>query len=96
MRKKAFEVTANDHDMTNLVFAINPVEARLETLGSDGFEDIPYIELRARRAYYADEHESSDERTLLHLMIRNGWRYEVEGELVDEDNLDDMIARGII
>ncbi len=94
---KAYVVSENrNYEHSALVFAENPNKAKQQALGDDNLCDYEYIELSAKRAKYADGHENTDESDLIHLKIRNGWWYEIDGHHIDSDNLGEMIERGII
>lgn len=93
---KAYTVYTCDSEYTVLVFANNANEAKLLAMREDEMDDYDYIDLRAKRAKYADGHEDDSERELSILKIRNGWCYEIGDYFIDGDNLDEMIKQEVI
>lgn len=94
---KAYSVTENvSYEASVLVFAKNANQAKNLAHRRDEMDSYEYINMRARRAKYADGHENDNKQDLWRLLVRNGWWYEIDGHHIDEDNLDEMIAKGII
>lgn len=94
---KAYSVTENiSYEVSVLVFAENANKAKAIANNHEEMDSVDFVNLRARRAKYADGHENTDESELMRLKIRNGWWYEIDGHHIDSDNLDEMIKRGII
>lgn len=93
---KAYSVSDANGEKSVLVFA--EAEGKAKSLASqrEELDGVDYIDLHARRAYYADGHENDSESDLRILNIRNGWWYEIGNHYIDADNLDEMIAKGII
>lgn len=94
---KAYTVSeTRDYENSALVFAESPTKAKQQALGTDNLCEYGYIELNAKRAKYADGHINASARDLMILNIQHGWWYEIEGQRIDEDNLEEAIASGLI
>lgn len=94
---KAYIVSENvNHENSALVFAESPSKAKLQALGTDNLCDYNYINLRAKRAQYADGKENASARDLMVLNIQNGWWYEIDGQRIDSDNLEEALVNGLI
>lgn len=94
---KAYSVSENvSYEVSVLVFAENANQAKNIANSLEEMDSYDYVNMRARRAKYADGHENTNKRDLMHLKIRNGWWYEIDGHHIDSDNLDEMIERGVI
>lgn len=94
---KAYSVSENvSYEVSVLVFAENANQAKNIANGLEEMDSYDYVNMRARRAKYADGYENVSQRELMHLKVRNGWWYEIDGHHIDSDNLDEMIAQGII
>jgi len=94
---KAYVVSENrNYEHSALVFAEIPNKAKQGALGNDNLCDYEYIELSAKRAKYADGYENATERELMILNIQNGWWYEIGEQRITSDNLDEVLASGII
>ena len=94
---KAYTVSeVNDYFPSVLVFAETANQAKSIASGREELDGIDYIHLSARRSKYADGHENDSDRDLMILNIENGWYYEIGGMRVDEDNLEDVLERGLV
>ncbi|MFJ7950357.1 hypothetical protein ACIQZG_02395 [Lysinibacillus sp. NPDC096418] len=94
---KAYSVTeCVSWEKCTLVFAETANEAKTRALCDENMDGVAYTDLRVNRAKYADGHENDSERDLMILNIRNGWWYEIDGEHIDSNNIDEAIANGWI
>lgn len=94
---KAYTVSENvSYEVSVLVFAENSNHAKALAHGSGDMDSFDYVNMRPKRSKWADGHEHDSEHDLIILKIRNGWWYEIDGHHIDSDNLDEMIAKGII
>lgn len=94
---KAYVVTESiSHEISVLVFSDTASGARNIANARDEMDSFHYVDMRAKRAKWADGHENDSEGDLRMLQIRNGWWFEVDGHIIDSDNVDEMIKKGII
>lgn len=94
---KAYAVSENvSYEVSVLVFAENANHAKALAHGSGDMDSFEYVDMRARRAKWADGHEHDSDQDLIRLKIRNGWWYEIGEHTIDSDNLEEMIEQGII
>lgn len=94
---KAYKVIDVNGDGFGIFFSNSVSGARNEAMYSDGFESSRYIDLRVTREDCLDDKEYLDEYSLLELCIRNGiTEYEThDGYMINEDNIDEMIEKGL-
>ena len=94
---KAYIVSdRNDYDPSVLVFAETANKAKSIATGREELDGIEYVYLSARRAKYADGYENAIERDLMILNIKNGWWYEIGGMRIDAENLEEVLAKGVL
>lgn len=94
---KGYVVSENvGYETSVLVFAETANQAKSIANTREEMDSFDYIDLRANRAKFADGHENDDESDLRMLLIRNGWWFEIDSHIIDSENVDEMIAQGII
>lgn len=94
---KAYVVTESvSWEASVLVFAETANQAKSAAKAHDIMDGFDYVDMRAKRAEWADGHENDSENELIRLQIRNGWWFEIGDHFIDSDNVDEMIEQGII
>ena len=63
-------------------------QAKLICYQSDILDDVPYIDLRAKRAPYLDGMEKEPEMKVLYFKLKNGWWYDYGGIHLTSENVE--------
>lgn len=83
---KAYVVEAEHAECKALVYSIDAAGAKNAAKSTDHLCDVDWIDLRARRAKYADDTEHLNENERICLQLANGWWYEIGNERWEEEN----------
>lgn len=87
---KAYQVDDKYGENSELVYADNANKAKANAWKSDNLCDVDFIDLRARRAKYADDTEHLKEVERICFLCANGWWYEFDDERWDEENWKEL------
>lgn len=93
MKAYVVEDKYDDEGRQALVYSLDAAGAKNAAKSTEALCDSDWVDLRARRAKYADDTEHLNERERICFQLANGWWYEIGDDRWDEETWEDFLNK---
>lgn len=93
MKAYVVEDKYDDEGIQVLAYSPDASGAKNAAKSTECLCDSDWVDLRARRAKYADDTDHLNERERICFQLANGWWYEIGDERWDEENWRDFLGK---